>query len=78
MKELKKHPFFEDIDFEKVSSHDFVGARDLVLQLFNKIKQEKILKQKAEEMANAKEKEMRNMLKGEENKHLTPEQIQPK
>jgi len=29
-------------------------------------------------MANAKEKEMRNMLKGEENKHLTPEQIQPK
>jgi len=38
MKELKKHPFFEDIDFENVSSHDFVGARDLVLQLFNKIK----------------------------------------
>jgi len=31
MKELKAHPFFSEIDFEKVSRPDFIGARELVV-----------------------------------------------
>ena len=48
MKELKSHPFFEDIDFEKVSKAGFTGASELVVKLVYKIQMEKLDAEKAE------------------------------
>ena len=50
MKELKAHPFFEDIDFEKVSQPGFTGASELVVKLVYKIQMEKIAAEKAKEL----------------------------
>lgn len=41
MKQLKAHPWFADIDFKKVSKPDFIGARELVVQLVYKMQSEK-------------------------------------
>ena len=48
MKELKSHPFFDDIDFEKVSKPCFTGASELVVKLVYKIQMEKLDAEKAE------------------------------
>jgi serine/threonine protein kinase len=41
IKDMKKHPYFSDVDFELVSLPEYQGARILVEQTFEEIKQER-------------------------------------
>jgi len=38
IKDMKKHPYFSDVDFELVSLPEYQGARILVEQTFEEIK----------------------------------------
>ena len=55
MKILKKHPFFNGIDFEEISREDFRGCVELVSKIKERVAEEK---RKKEEAKKQKEQEL--------------------